>query len=188
MKKNIITVVILLLTISSFAQNQIEKYENGLNHRNENYIRTYRVFPTANMWYFIKLNTRTGQMWQIEFDQKKTNQLDIPLNNLSLVEEQKEVDNRFILYPTQNNWNFLLLDQINGKIWQVNWDMKPEKNKVLPLSNSSLIENQNVIDNRFTLYPTQNNWSFLLLDKISGKIWQVNWDIKPEKSEIISIQ
>ena len=188
MKKKIITVVILLLTISSFAQNQTGKYKNNLNQRNENYVRTYRVFPTANMWYFIKLNTRTGQMWQIEFDQKKTNQLDIPLNSLSLVEKQKEVDNRFILYPTQDSRNFLLLDQINGKIWQVNWNRKSKKNQVLPLNNSSLIENENIFDNRFTLYPTHNNWNFLLLDKISGKLWQVRWSTKSEKSEIISIQ
>jgi len=188
MKKYIITVVILLLTVGSFAQNKTEKYENGLNQQNENYIRTYRVFPTANMWYFIKLNTRTGQMWQIEFDQKKTNQLDTPLNSSLLVEKQREVDNRFILYPTQNNWNYLLLDKINGKIWQVNWDQKPEKNEILLLNNSSLIEKQNVIDNRFTLYPTRNVWNYLLLDKISGKLWQVRWSTKPEEGEIISVQ
>ncbi|MDO3695954.1 hypothetical protein QVZ41_13970 [Wenyingzhuangia sp. chi5] len=188
MIKYTILAITILLNMSLFAQDQIEKNQNDLYQVNENYIRSYRIFPTTNMWYFIKLNTRTGQMWQIKFDQKKTNQLDIPLNSLSLVEKQKEMDNRFILYPTQNNWNFLLLDQINGKIWQVNWDMKPEKNKILPLNNSSLIENQNIIDNRFTLYPTQNNWNFLLLDKISGNLWQIRWSTKSEESEIISIQ
>lgn len=54
-----------------FAQVQIAPPKNILCQINENYIRTYRIFPTANMRYFIKLNTRTGQMWQIEFDQKK---------------------------------------------------------------------------------------------------------------------
>ncbi len=188
MKKYTILAITILLNMNLFAQVQIEKKQNELYQVNENYIRTYRIFPTTNMGYFIKLNTRTGQMWQIEFDQKETNQLEIPLNSLSLVEKQEEVDNRFILYPTQNSWNFLLLDQINGKIWQVSWDIKPERNKIMPLNNSSLIKKQNISDNRFTLYPTQNSWNFLLLDKINGNIWQVRWSTKSEEGGIISIQ
>ena len=176
------------MTISSFAQIQTENYQNGLNQRIENCIRTYRLFPTINVQYFIKLNTRTGQMWQIEFDEKETNQLEIPLNSLSLVEKQKEVDNRFTLYPTENPWTFLLLDQINGKIWQAQWDMKPKKTEILTLNSLPLIEEQKEVDNRFTLYSTQNSWNFLLLDKINGKIWQVRWSMKSEKGEIIPIQ
>ena len=188
MKKYITIAIILLISISSFAQIQIEKNQNGLNQRNENCIRTYRLFPTVNEFYFIKLNTRTGQMWQIEFDVKETNQLDIPLNSLSLVEKQNEVDNRFTLYPTVNPWNFLLLDQINGKIWQAQWNMKPNKSDILTLNSLPLIEKQKEVDNRFALYPTVNPWNFLLLDKINGKIWQVRWSMKSEKREIIPIQ
>ena len=188
MKKNIIIIIILLMTISSFAQNQTDKYENSLNQRNENYIRKYRLFPTINARYFIKLNTRTGQMWQIDFDSKDKNQLEIPLNNLSLVAKQKEVDNRFTLYPTENSWSFLLLDQINGKIWQTQWDLKPNKSEIFTLNNLSLIEEEKEVDNRFTLYSTQNSWNFLLLDKINGKIWQVRWSMKSKEREIISMQ
>ncbi len=188
MKKYIIIVTSLLMTISLFAQIQTENYQNGLNQRIENCIRTYRLFPTINVQYFIKLNTRTGQMWQIEFDEKETNQSEIPLNSLSLVEKQKEVDNRFTLYPTENPWTFLLLDQMNGKIWQAQWDMKPKKTEILALNSLPLIEEQKEVDNRFTLYSTQNSWNFLLLDKINGKIWQVRWSMKSEKGEIIPIQ
>ena len=171
-----------------FAQVQIEKNDNNEYQVNENFIKTYRIFPTVNISYFIKLNTRTGQMWQIEFDQKKSKQQEIPLSNLSLVEKQNEVDNRFTLYATENSWNFLLLDQINGKIWQVKWNMKPEKNTISPLNNASLIKNQNTTENRFILYPTINMWNFLLLDKINGNIWQVRWSIKSDKGEIIRVQ
>lgn len=188
MKKNIIIAIILLITISSFAQIQPGKSQNGLNQQNENCIRTYRLFPTINVQYFIKLNTRTGQMWQIEFDVKETNQLKIPVNSLSLVEKEREVDNRFILYPTENSWTFLLLDQINGKIWQTDWDTKPNKSKTSTLNSSSLIEEQDEIENRFTLYPTQNSWNFLLLDKINGKLWQVSWDKKSKNRKITPIQ
>lgn len=169
-----------------FAQIQEDNNEN-LYQVNENQIKTYRILPTVNMSYFIKLNTRNGQMWHIKFDQRKTNQLETPLSNFSLVEKQNEVDNRFILYPSRDRRYFLLLDQINGKIWQVNWDERPEKNNILPINNSSLIEKENTMDNRFTLYLTRNSWNFILLDKINGNLWQINWSSKPGKSEIIPI-
>ncbi len=188
MKKYIITVIIILLKMNSYSQIQTENSKDGLYQIQENYIRTYRIFPTGNMWYFIKLNTRTGEMWQIEFDQSNTEQLKTPLNSLALEEEYKEIDNRFTLYHTQNNWTFLLLDQLDGKIWQVNWDTKPEKSEIVPLNNISLIEKQNEIANRFTLYPTQNSWNFLLLDKIDGRLWQIRWSKKSEGKEIIPIQ
>lgn len=122
-------------------------------------------------------------MWQIKLNEKKTNQLEIPLSNLSLVEKQNEVDNRFKLFPTDYS-NFLLLDQINGKIWQVTWDIRLEKNKISPINDSVLIEKQNIIENRFTLYPTLDSRYFLLLDKINGSIWQLNWSTNLKKVKL----
>lgn len=34
---------------------------------------------------------------------------------------------RFTLYPTQNRYNFILLDQTDGRTWQVQWSTKPEE-------------------------------------------------------------
>lgn len=181
-------VITLLMTISLFSQIQTEKHLDVLDQRNENYIRTYRIFPTKDSRYFIKLNTQTGQMWQIEFNLRKSNQLEIPLNSKLLIEKEKEVDNRFTLCNTQNSWNFLLLDNINGKIWQIDWDTRPNKSKISALNSSSLIEEEKEIDNRFSLYPTENSWNFLLLDNINGKIWQIEWNTRPEKGKIIPIQ
>ena len=133
MKKHIILVIILTLNINLYAQAQIEKKQNDLHQINENYIKTYRIFPTANVWYFIKLNTQTGQMWQVELNQKKSNQLETPLNSSSLVEKQNEVDNRFTLYSTNNSWNFFLLDQIDGRVWQLNWSTKSGKSEIISI-------------------------------------------------------
>lgn len=188
MKLYITISLILFLKMNLFAQIQVDNIQNNLYQVNENYIKTYRIFPTINISYFIKLNTRTGQMWQIKFDRRKTNQLEIPLSNLSLVENQEEQDNRFALYSTQDSWKFLLLDQVSGKIWQVDWGMKPDKNKISAVNNSYLVEKQTKIENRFQLYPTRDSRFFLLLNEINGKLWQINWSSKPEESEIIAIQ
>lgn len=133
MKKITILAILIVSNMNLFAQVEIDKSQNNLYQVKDNFVRTYRIYPTQNVWYFIKLNTQTGQMWQIEFDQRKTNQQEIPLNSLSLVEKPDEVDNRFTLYTTNNSWNFLLLDQINGNLWQFNWSTKPGKSKLIAI-------------------------------------------------------
>ena len=135
MKKTIITAIVILMTMNLFAQSQIEKEGNDAYQRIENCIITYRyrLFPTEDTWTFIKLNTRTGQMWQVQFDEKEKNRFETSLNNVSLVEKQKEVDNRFTLYSTQNLWTFILLDQIDGKTWQVKWSKKPDERRIIPI-------------------------------------------------------
>ena len=30
----------------------------------------YRLFPTQNMWTFLKLDTMTGKIWQVQFSVK----------------------------------------------------------------------------------------------------------------------
>ncbi len=37
------------------------------------------------------------------------------------------------IYPTQNMWTFILLDQYNGKTWQVQWAIEPENRAVIPI-------------------------------------------------------
>lgn len=94
---------------------------------------TYQLFKTDNVWNFIKLNTRNGLMWQVQFDVEGNNRFETFLNLLPLVGEKEEINGRFNLYPTQNTWNFLLLDQVEGKVWQVQWSMEPENRIVLPI-------------------------------------------------------
>ncbi len=35
------------------------------------------------------------------------------------------------LFPTQNMWTFILLDQLNGKMWQVQWSMELENRGII---------------------------------------------------------
>ena len=126
MKNILFTVLIVLSTMSSFAQS-LSKNNKSANIQNaENSIKTYRLFPTDNMWTFIKLNTRNGQMWQVQYSMED-NRFESALSLIQLVEKNKEVDNRFTLYKTQNTWTFILLDQIDGRTWQVQWSIDYDK-------------------------------------------------------------
>lgn len=86
------------------------------------------------MWTFLKLNTRNGQIWQVQYSVKETNRFEIKLNSTSLTSAEGEMDGRFNLYPTQNFNTFLLLDQADGRIWQVQWSTKPEEMSMVPIN------------------------------------------------------
>lgn len=86
-------------------------------------IPIYKLFPTENYWTFIKLDTRNGKMWQVHFTISDGYEGELILNSRSLVwTEDEEIKGRFTLYPTKNMYNFILLDQINGKTYQVQWN------------------------------------------------------------------
>ena len=94
---------------------------------------TYQLFPTQNMWTFIKLNTRDGRMWQVQYDVKGSERFEVNLNTTSFATKEEERDGRFTLYPTQNMWTFILLDQIDGRMWQVQWSMKEDSRFVIQI-------------------------------------------------------
>ena len=89
----------------------------------------YRLFATNNTYNFIKLNTRNGQMWQVQWSLKE-NQFETILSDISRVTKDEEKNGRFFLYPTTNTYNFILLDQIDGRAWQVQWNFDAEKRMV----------------------------------------------------------
>jgi len=94
----------------------------------------FKLFPTQNMWTFLKLDTQTGQMWQVQYSVSDDERFEYDLNPSSLVTNAKMVNGRFELYPTQNIHNFILLDQIDGKSWQVQWSFEKENRAILPIS------------------------------------------------------
>ena len=96
----------------------------------------YRLYPTRNISTFIKLDTRTGQMWQLQYtvdEEKGRFEYDLNPQPLLLAGMQP-VDGRYELYPTKNMYNFILIDQIEGVTWQVQWSLDDDKRMVLPIS------------------------------------------------------
>jgi hypothetical protein len=85
------------------------------------------------MWTFIKLNTRNGKMWQVQYDIEGDNRFETYLNLVPLVSKEKEVTGRFILYSTQNIYTFILLDQLDGKMWQAQWSIEAKNRLIIPI-------------------------------------------------------
>jgi uncharacterized protein YxeA len=140
MKKIIISVIVVvaLATIALFAQNQARNNvgtpnSNALIRQNSE-VAAYQLYPTTNMWTFIKLNTRNGKMWQVQYS-TDGNRFETYLSLTPLADRVDETNGRFTLYSTQNMWNFILLDQIDGRVWQVQWSQEAENRGVLPIKN-----------------------------------------------------
>jgi len=85
----------------------------------------FRLFRTDNMWSYLLLDTSDGRLWHVTFttDQDKGARLKIPINTEALVATSSVKNGRFTLYPTDNMWNFLLLDQDDGLVWQCQFTM-----------------------------------------------------------------
>ena len=97
----------------------------------------YRLFPTQNMWTFLKLDTMTGKIWQVQYSVEGAKyRFETVLNSVDLARrlKQERVVGRFMLYATQNTYNFVLLDQIDGYTYQVQWNGDADQRFVIPIS------------------------------------------------------
>lgn len=88
-----------------------------------------------------------------------------------------EEQDRYILYPTQNVWTFLKLDTTTGQIRHVQYGMTDGERfeYVLSETNIAALLGKKQISGRYKLYPTQNRWTFILIDTIDGETFQVQW-------------
>ena len=88
MRKLFFTLIIIFLsTILTFAQSSSEAPHQNIS-MDSNVV--YRLFATKNMYNFIKLNTRNGQMWQVQWSTgDNTFQVPLSLTPLVLSEEEK---------------------------------------------------------------------------------------------------
>jgi hypothetical protein len=131
MKTIFSALIFILFSNVSFAQSP-EKQIRTIEQKQVSQNCIYQLFPTKNYWTFIKLDTRNGKMWQVHFsieDDENTGEL--VLNSNPLVLKDEEVTGRFTLYPTENMYNFLLLDQINGLVVQVQWSLEAKKRGIV---------------------------------------------------------
>lgn len=88
---------------------------------------------------------------------------------------------RYKLYPTENIYNFLMLDTESGQIWQIQWTIDGENEGVVT------INNRDFGIGSFELYPTKNMYTFIMLDKSTGRKWHVQWGMNIENRFIRQI-
>lgn len=96
----------------------------------------YVLYPTDNMYTFIELDSATGKLWQVQYSTKGDDYRFKTL--ISWVDRREKGNNtytpgRFVLYKTQNMYNFIMVDSLTGRTWQVQWSMDYDNRMVLPI-------------------------------------------------------
>lgn len=139
MKRFILPFVSLFLLMISACNDNAQK-STPKEEVKEQLVETYdiehfKLFSTQNMWTFIKLDTQTGQMWQVQYSVKgDEGRFEYDLNPNPLITTGKKINGRFELHSTQNIYNFILLDRIDGRVWQVQWSFDEENRAVVPIN------------------------------------------------------
>jgi hypothetical protein len=131
MKTKYFTLIITILSFVFSAKGQ-EKQNTIVPQKQISENAVYQLFPTPNMYTFIKLDTRNGRMWQVQWGTDVKYRFESILSDISRVNYDEEKNGRFFLYSTTNTYNLILLDQIDGRTWQVQWGNK-ESRMVLPI-------------------------------------------------------
>lgn len=87
--------------------------------------------------------------------------------------------NGFKLYPTENIYTLLKLDTATGKIDQLQWSLDSDKEGSFTINNDDLSLGSG--SGTFELYPTKNMYQFILLDKVTGRQWHIQWGMEASK-------
>ena len=86
----------------------------------------YKLYQTENTYNLIKLNTATGQLWQVQYGMgSSSTRMEVPIDDICL--SLFSYPGRYELYPTKNIYTFILLDTEEGYTYQVQWNTDPNK-------------------------------------------------------------
>ncbi len=88
------------------------------------------------------------------------------------LEPTENPDASYRLFATKNIYTFPKLDTRDGRIWQVQWGLDKAHTFVEPINLKAIAPGKT---GRFTLYPTTNIYTFILLDQETGDAWHVQW-------------
>ena len=99
---------------------------------------------------------------------------------------QEDIE-RFKLYPTENMWTFLELDSATGLIWQVQYTVNDKDKRFKTVLNDIVLNNNEQVNGRWKLYPTQNMYQFLLVDVMFGSVIQIQWSTEKNKRFVIGL-
>jgi len=135
--------------------------------------QTYKFYQTQNIHNQLRLNTKTGEVSQIQ-DDGQTFLVHPTTTSLN------EKPNRYVLYETQNMWTFILLDKFSGKLWQCQYSVKGINYISSWVINPYALSNTET--NKFTIQPLTSMYQYYLINDETGDMWKFQWTTKDDDS------
>lgn len=128
--------------------------------------QTYKFYQTENIHNQLRLNSKTGEVYQIQNDGQTF------LVHPATTPENEKI-NRYSLHKTENMWTYILLDNFSGKLWQCQYSVEGIdyiSSWVINPSKLSYTES-----NKFTVQPLTNMFQFYLINDETGDMWKFQW-------------
>jgi hypothetical protein len=91
------------------------------------------------------------------------------------------------LFNTQNIYNLLLLNTMDGSIQRLQWGGGPHGSTFAAPLPKCPGATQNTKAGRYTLQSTQNIWTFILLDQDTGSAWYVQWSMNDDNDFCVPV-
>lgn len=106
-------------------------------------------------------------------------------DSISSSEDAKLSDkDRYKMYQTENIYTLLRLDTKTGRIDQVQWSLEDGNEGSVPVNSvdySAGYKCSQYGAGVFELYPTKNMYQFILLNKVDGRMWHIQWGMEASK-------
>ncbi len=89
----------------------------------------YKMYKTTHDYISLKLDTATGRVWMIRIGMgdKSTRRQTAVDDSTPLEDDEMAINGRFELYPTNNSYNFIMIDTYKGTTYQVQWHTESNK-------------------------------------------------------------
>ena len=96
---------------------------------------------------------------------------------------QQSLDAPYRLFNTTNINTLIALETSTGKLYQIHPGIGENAvQAAITINDKDLTpEGSDSESNRFTLYPTANIYSFILVDQRIGRFWRVQWNYEKDK-------
>lgn len=134
-KAAVFTLITCLFSCNNSTEKKIEQLEKVMTKIEKNTVNSepvFKLYNTSNLWNYLKLDTRNGKISIVQFSvNDKSKQFEYTLSDQAL--SDNTIPGRFVLHPTNNIYNFLMLDQVSGQTYQVQWSFDEDKRFVIPI-------------------------------------------------------
>ena len=152
-------ILLLFIPFVCFSQEDIERY---------------KVYNTTNIYTSLLLDSATGRIWQLQIGVGDTDRLKTVLSDREFAQSIESIT---------EEWNKEM------KEWEEEYNIEPDsiisvKSKAFmkPYALKEYIDRRAIAKNgRFKLYPTDNNYNFIMVDVINGFTYQVQWSTKSDE-------
>lgn len=94
----------------------------------ESAVGRYKIYRTTNIYNSLKLDTATGKITALQIGINDDNKrFEYLICDEAETAPNWQIIGRYELYPTGNNYNFILLDTILGYAYQVQWSFEKDE-------------------------------------------------------------